>query len=149
VHADGGAAPHRARLFSGRGGIFRKLREISVILYFKLNNIRREIHMAAKNKISFDKTEICVLDESGKRPMIFNLTYDKIPSIQFDHATMPVMGIFKKPTDRIMIQVRNREQPIFLYRLKEEQYFDEYITGLRKFAKENRITLHDYLAEKK
>ncbi len=102
--------------------------------------------MAAKTKISFDKTEISVYDDSGKRPQIFNLTYERITSIQFDHNTMRYLGLLKKPSDRILIQVRGRENPIILYSAKEGDKFEGYVDGLRKFCKENRITLHDYLA---
>ena len=102
--------------------------------------------MAAREKITFDKTEISVYDDSGKRPVILNLTYERIMSIQFDHGQMPFMGIFKKPSDRIMFQVRGLENPVILYKAREGDKFDGYIEGLRKFAKDNRITLHDYLA---
>lgn len=101
--------------------------------------------MATKQKITFDKTEISVYDDGGKQPVILNLTYERITSIQFDHGQMPFMGVFKKPSDRIMLQVRGRETPVILYKLREGEKFDEYVEGLRKFAKDNRITLHDYL----
>ena len=102
--------------------------------------------MAMKEKVSFDKTEISVYDDGGKRPQIYNLTYERITSIQLDHGFMRYLGVLKKPSGRIMIQVRGRELPIILYSAKEGDKFQGYVDGLRKFAKENRITLHDYLA---
>ncbi len=102
--------------------------------------------MAAREKITFDKTEISVYDDGGKRPQIYNLTYERIMSIQLDHGFMRYLGVLKKPSDRIVIQVRNREEPVILYGVKEGDKFQGYIEGLRKFAKDNRITLHDYIA---
>ncbi len=102
--------------------------------------------MAPKRKISFDKTEIALYDDSGKRPRILNLTYERITSIQMDHSTMRYLGVLKKPSDRIAIQVRSLENPVCLYSAKEGELFNEYVEGLRTFCKENRITLHDYLA---
>ena len=102
--------------------------------------------MAVKEKISFDKTEISVYDDGGKRPQIYNLTYERITSIQMDHDTMRYMGFLKKPSDRILIQVRGMENPVILYSAKEGDRFNGYVEGLRKFCKDNRITLHDYIA---
>ena len=98
-----------------------------------------------KNKITFDKTEVCILDDSGKCQQLLNLTYDRITSIQFDHSTMPFLGIFKKPSDRIMVSIRGLEKPCILYSAREGEFFQGYVDGLRKFAKDNRITLHDHL----
>ena len=104
--------------------------------------------MAKRDKISFDKTEISLYDDYGSRPRILNLTYDRITSIQFDRSSMRVFGILKKPTDRIMFQIRGLELPVFLYRAREGEDFDRYMEGLRKFARENRITLRDELSPK-
>lgn len=101
--------------------------------------------MAKKNKITFDKTEVCILDDSGKRQAILNLSFERITSIQFDHGSMPFMGIFKKPSDRIVVTVRGLENPCILYSAREGENFQGYVDGLRKFAKDNRITLRDNL----
>ena len=102
--------------------------------------------MAFKDKITFDKTEVSIYDESGKRPVIYNLTYERITSIQFDRGFMRSMLFLKKPSDRIVVQVRGIEDPVILYSAREGEKFQGYVDGLRKFARDNRITLHDYLA---
>ena len=102
--------------------------------------------MAIKEKVTFDKTEVIVYDDSGKRMQILNLTYDKITSVQLDHSTMRYMGVLKKPSDRIAITIRGLENPVVLYSAKEGEKFNEYVEGFRKFCKDNRISLHDYLA---
>ncbi|NLD87025.1 MAG: hypothetical protein GX633_02035 [Clostridiales bacterium] len=99
-----------------------------------------------KRRIIFDKTEISVVDMSGKNPVRINLTYDKIISIQLDRGFKKKFYFLKKECDRIMIKMRGRENPIPIYSV-DDQYFEEYVSGLRKFAKDNRITLYDYLAK--
>ena len=100
--------------------------------------------MAKQDSITFDKTEISVYSLSGKRPAIYNLTYERIVSIQLDHSEMKYMVFMKKPSDRICIQIRGMEAPLILYSAKVDK-FNEYCDGLRKFCKDNRITLRDYL----
>ena len=101
--------------------------------------------MAKHETITFDKTEISIYDVSGKRPAIYNLTYERITSIQLDHSEIKKFYFFKKPSDRIMVQIRGMENPLNIYAVNEPK-FDEYCDGLRKFCKENRITLRDYLS---
>ncbi len=97
-----------------------------------------------KRMLTFDKTELSVVDLSGKNPVRHNITYDKIISIQLDHSEKKVFLFTKKPCDRILIKKRGSETPIPVYSLNDP-LFDEYLDGIRKFAKENRITLYDYL----
>ncbi len=102
--------------------------------------------MADKDKVLFDKTEVSVYTVISGHQTILNLPYDKITSIQFDHDTLRTMLVLKKATDRIVINVRGMEDPVVLYSVKEGEKFSKYVDGLRKFAKDNRITVHDYLA---
>lgn len=100
--------------------------------------------MAGKSKISFDKTEIVVTDTTGKQVQMLNLTYDKIISIQFEKCT--ARKLFKNiDSEKIIMKVRNRLDPIEFYKYKEGAFFDEYKAGLEKFAKDNRISLYNNL----
>ncbi len=101
--------------------------------------------MAARSKILYDKTEIIVVDTSGKRAVALNLTYDKVVSIQFDNST--VTKLFKKvPSEKITITVRGRENPVVFYQAEEAQFWDEYKRDLQKFVKDNRISFRNNLA---
>ena len=100
--------------------------------------------MAKKSKIVFDKTEIIVMDTSGSRARLHNLTFDKIVSIRFDNENVRIL-LATKPTEVITITVRGEENPIKLYRNKEEEFFEGYKTGLEEFAKTHRITFYNNL----
>ena len=102
--------------------------------------------MAFKETITFDRTEMIVYAKLGKRPAILNLTYERIISIRLDHGTMPFLRILKKPSDRILIQLRRMENPVILYSAVLGEQFDGLAEGVRRFCKENRVTLYDYLA---
>ena len=92
--------------------------------------------MAFQQTVTFDKTEIILYAMLRKRPAIMHLTGERIISIQLDHGKMPVLGIFRKPSDRIVFQLRRFEDPIILYSA----------TVGEQFGHDNRITLRDYLA---
>ena len=97
-----------------------------------------------ESKILYDKTEIIVVDLSGKRAQAHNLTYDKIVSIQFDNAT--VSKLFKKiPSEKITLTIRGKETPIVFFEVDEKKYWDQYKTDLTKFAKDNKISFRDNL----
>ena len=99
--------------------------------------------MAVKEKIMFDKTEFVFTDTYGKRVATFNVTWEMIQSIYFDNCK--VSGFFStKPSQRITIIMRHGA-PLMLLSCKEKTGFDTYLDGLRKFAKDNRISLFDTL----
>ena len=96
------------------------------------------------SKILYDKTEIIVVDLSGKRAQALNLTYDKIVSIQFDNAT--VSKLFKKiPCEKITITIRGKEAPIVYFEADEKKNWEQYKTDLTKFAKDNKISFRNNL----
>ncbi|HIR35284.1 MAG TPA: hypothetical protein IAC91_04210 [Candidatus Faecimorpha stercoravium] len=94
------------------------------------------------DKIMYDKTEIIVVDETGKRPALLNLTYDKITSIAFDKCKE---GLFGKPSEKISITVRGKEKPLVYYKGKEKEKFDRYKEMLTKFAKDNKVSFYNNL----
>ena len=100
--------------------------------------------MAPRTKIIFDKTEIVVMDTSGKKAQVLNLTYEKIVSIQFD-ATVVKQLFSSKPTEKITITIRGREKPLVFFKHQEASFFDEYKVGLEKFAKDNRVSFRNNL----
>ncbi len=95
------------------------------------------------DKILYDKTEIIVVDETGKRPALLNLTYDKIISISFDKCKE---GLFGKPSEKISITVRGKEKPLEYFRGKEgQEKFDRYKEMLVKFCKDNKVSFYNNL----
>lgn len=98
-----------------------------------------------QDRIIPDKTEIVVIDISGKIPKGINLSYDKILRITFNPC---VEGFFKKPSQKIIIDVNGRPAPFEFYRKQEgEQRFDNYIDMLTTFANDNNITLINNLPQ--
>lgn len=95
------------------------------------------------DKIMYDKTEIIVVDETGKRPALLNLTYDKVISIAFDKCKE---GLFKKDSEKISITARGKEKPLTYYKGKEgAEKFERYKEMLTKFAKDNKISFYNNL----
>jgi len=102
--------------------------------------------MMARDKIVFDKTEMVLTDNYGKRVVTHNLTYDKIVNIRFDNAKVRKL-LWSVRTRRIAITVRKRENPIVIYEFMDKEYFEKYMEGLRKFAKDNRVSFYDDLGK--
>jgi len=103
-----------------------------------------EVCLMARDKIVFDKTEVVLTDTYGKRVVTHNLTFEKIVNIRFDNVKVRNV-LWMVPTRRIAITVRGRENPIVIYEFKDKEYFERYMDGLRKFAKDNRISFYDEL----
>ena len=100
--------------------------------------------MAEKRSLMCDKTEILVVDSSGRNVRTHNLTYDQITTIQFDKCT--AKKLFKTiPSEKIAISVRGLESPVLLLKHQEGPLFEEYKEQLEAFAKAHRITFHNYL----
>ena len=92
------------------------------------------------DKIVFDKTELMVVDESGKRPELRDITYDKITSVAFDKCKE---GLFRKDSEKISMTVSGLGKPIEFFKGKEKDKFDFYKENLAAFCKENKVSLYD------
>ena len=96
----------------------------------------------ANRKMNFDKTEIVIGFDGGKRFEIINLPYSDIQRIQFDKVVE--RKLFKKvPSEKISIFTGKRAGPIVYTMLDNKQFWDEYKTGLAKFATNNHLTFED------
>ena len=93
------------------------------------------------DKIMFDKTEIIVVDETGKRPALLNLTYDKITSVAFDPCKE---GLFGKPSEKIVITTKGGKNLTY-FKGKEKDRFDFYKENLTKFCKDNKVSFYNNL----
>ena len=97
-------------------------------------------------KMTFEPTEMILNYNSGKGRKDLNLSYDQIISISIDKCT--VRKFFKNiETERVGVTPRQFGVPIYYYSYKEGDFFEGYKANLRKFAKDNRITIYDSLKE--
>lgn len=97
-------------------------------------------------KMTFEPTEMVLNYDSGKGRKDLMLSYDQIISISIDKCT--VRKFFKTiETERVGVTPRQFGVSINYYAYKEGPYFQGYKDGLRKFAKENRISIYDSLKE--
>jgi hypothetical protein len=96
----------------------------------------------AKEHLFFDKTEITAAVLSSNPPHVANLQASRISSIIIKPFEEKV-AFGKKPSERIEIFVRGNSEPIVYTKLKEKEFWERYKTGLKKFAKDNRITFTD------
>lgn len=95
------------------------------------------------DKLMFDKTEIIAVDETGKRPKLLNLTYDKITSVAFDKCKE---GLFKKDSEKISLTVRGKDVPLEYFKGKEgAARFESYKTNLEAFCKANKVSFYNNL----
>lgn len=101
----------------------------------------------AKRHIFVDNTEIVLIDLSGKKAAVLNLTSDKIIRIQFD--SIKEMKLFKKiPSEKISFVIRGREKPLAFTKKKEKEFFDAYKDELTGFIKRHHITFVNNLEKK-
>jgi len=101
--------------------------------------------MAKHPKMIFDKTEVTIVDETGKRARLLNLSYEDITSITLEPCR--TTKLFKTIDDeRLSFRVRRHEQPLTYLASKEYgDFFQQYKEQVIQFAKENRITFYNYV----
>ena len=93
----------------------------------------------AKRHIFVDNTEVVLIDLSGKKAAVLNLTSDKIIRIQFDE--IKEMKLFKRiPSEKISFVIRGREKPVTFTKKKEKEFFEAYKDELTEFVKKHHIT---------
>lgn len=95
----------------------------------------------AKDHLIMDKTEIIADQLLGNQWRKISARADRIKAINFDIIETRKF-IFLKGTDEV-ISIEASPMPIKFFRSKEKGFFDGYKTQLEKFAKDNRITIHD------
>lgn len=92
--------------------------------------------------IIFDKTEIVMKYKTKNRIESINLTYDQIKNIRINNCR-EWQFLKRVPSEEIIITHSRNVTPIIYTKMKDKRYFDSYKSGLRKFAKDNGITLYD------
>lgn len=95
-------------------------------------------------KIMCDKTEMVVIDESSNRRTMGRIRYDQLINITFDPCTE--RGFLKEiPSEKISLNLKGREEPLVYFKAKDKDNWEQYKTELRKFCKDNRVSLYDNL----
>lgn len=94
----------------------------------------------AKEKLLFDKTELVCGILMGNMATVVNVKYSDIICIKF--LPFEEKGFLKKVPSE-MIEIKCKTNSIYYTKKAEKKYWDKYKDGLRKFARDNRITLED------
>ena len=103
--------------------------------------------MSKPEKIMCDMTEMVVIDETNPRRAMVRIVYSQIINIAFDPCTEA--GFFRQlPSEKISINLKNREEPIVYYMSKDKENWEGYKAQIRKFCKQNRVSLYDNLETK-
>ena len=92
--------------------------------------------------IIFDKTEIVMKYKTKNAVQSINLTYDQIKNIRIN-SSKEWRFLRRVPSEEIIITHSKNVTPIVYTKMKDKRYFESYKSGLRKFAKDNGITLYD------
>ena len=92
--------------------------------------------------LTIDKTELIVIDRSGKKVGVQNLTYEDIVRIQF--IPFDARKLFKKePSEKIEIYTKRRPEPFIIKRTKNESDFERWKEKMAEFAKKHFLTFRD------
>ncbi len=97
-------------------------------------------------KIMCDMTEMVVIDESSSRRVMMRIVYNQITNIAFDPCKET--GFLREiDSEKISITLKNRLEPLVYYKSKDKEHWEGYKAQIRKFCKDNRVSLYDNLAE--
>ena len=99
----------------------------------------------AKRHMYYDKTEITLAMRMGNSYATFHVSADKVQRIKF--SPMKAKKLFRK-IDSEMISIEAAGfPPLMLFKHQEGEFFDTYKEELRKFGKENRISVIEETAD--
>lgn len=94
----------------------------------------------APKRIFFDKTEIVFMVPGQKKVVRRELAAKDIVRIQFDESDSKLLGIIPQKSETITVVSGKVGTPIVYKKSQNKKYFDEYKSGLARFAKENNVT---------
>lgn len=95
--------------------------------------------------LTFDKTEVVLIDLEAKRPAVHNLTRDDL--VRFRLVTKRTFALYRFVEDEVLeLHVRGTVEPLLLRRRRNRDRFDDYLAGVRKFGQENQIPFLDETA---
>lgn len=98
--------------------------------------------MGKLDTVTFDRTELVIEHETKNRYETLNISYNQIIRIDFEKYVYK--RLFKKEeSERIILLIRGREEPLILTKRMCGQNFNEIKSGMKAFAKENKLTMFD------
>ncbi len=97
---------------------------------------------ARRPLLTFDKTELVLIDLEAKRPAVHNLTRDDL--VRFRLVTKRTFALYRFVEDDVLeLHVRGTIEPLLLRRRRNRDRFDDYLAGTRKFCDANQIPFVD------
>lgn len=94
--------------------------------------------MAPRPRLTFDKTELVLIDTEAKKPTVHNLTRDDL--VRFRLQKKRAFVLFRFVEDDVLeLHVRGQIEPLLMRRRRNRELFDSYLDGTRKFCEANQI----------
>ncbi len=98
--------------------------------------------MASRPRLTFDKTELVLIDTEAKKPTVHNLTRDDLVRFRLQRKRAFVLYRFVED-DVLELHVRGQIEPLLMRRRRNRELFDSYLDGTRKFCEANQIPFVD------
>jgi hypothetical protein len=96
----------------------------------------------ARPRLTFDKTELVLVDMEAKKPAVHNLTRDDL--VRFRLTRKRAFALYRFVEDEVLeFHVRGQIEPLRLRRRKNRELFDSYLDGTRKFCEANQVSFVD------
>lgn len=96
----------------------------------------------ARPRMTFDKTELVIVDMEARNPTVHNLTREHL--VRFRLTRKRAFALYRFVEDDVLeLHVRGRIEPLLLRRRKNRELFDRYLDGSRKFCEANQIPFVD------
>lgn len=95
-----------------------------------------------RSRLSFDKTELVLVDVEAKTPTVHNLNCDDL--VRFRLVPKRTFALYRFVDDEVLeFHVRGKIEPISLHRRRNKEMFSKYLEESRKFCKEQQIPFSD------
>ena len=98
--------------------------------------------MATRPRLTFDKTELVLIDMEARKPAVHNLSRDDL--VRFRMTRKRAFAVYRFVEDDVLeLHVRGRIEPLLMRRRRNRELFDGYLDGARKFCEANQIPFVD------
>ena len=96
----------------------------------------------AHPRLTFDKTELVLVDIEAKNPAVHNLSHEDLVRFRLTQKRSFLLYRFVED-DVLELHVRGTIEPLRLRRRRNRDLFDGYLDGTRKFCETNQIPFVD------
>ena len=98
--------------------------------------------MASRPRLTFDKTELVLIDTEAKKPAVHNLSRDDL--VRFRLTRKRAFAVYRFVDDDVLeLHVRGTVEPLLMRRRRNRELFDGYLDGARKFCEANQVPFVD------